>query len=54
MKNKEQIDDIHRKIIKGLEVTRKNLIREKKKNNGTLVYYKDGKIVKVKAKDLPG
>ena len=53
MKNKKQLNDIKTKLLKGLKVTHEDLIKEKKRNNGTLVIYKDGKIVKVKAKDLP-
>ncbi len=50
MKNKKQIEV---KLLKGLKLTHRNLIKEKKKNDGTLVFYKDGKIVKIKAKNLP-
>ncbi len=53
MKNKKQIKDIKRKLMLGLKQTHDNLIKEKKKNDGTLVYYKNGKIVKIKARDLP-
>jgi hypothetical protein len=53
MKNKKQIEDIGVKLLKGLKLTHRNLIKEKKKNDGTLVFYKDGKIVKIKAKNLP-
>ena len=53
MKNKKQIKEIKRRLMLGLKLTNQNLIKEKKKNDGTLVFYKDGKIVKVKARDLP-
>lgn len=40
------------KILKGLKLVHKRLIASKKATGGTLVYMKDGKIVKVKASDL--
>ena len=48
MKNKELRD----KIISGLELSFKRLVISKSKEDKELVFSKDGKIIKVKAKDL--
>ena len=40
------------KIIKGLELTHKKLIKSKKEKNIDMVISKNGKIIRVKAKDL--
>jgi hypothetical protein len=48
MKNKELRD----KIISGLELSFKRLVVSKSKEDKELVFLKDGKIIKVKAKDL--
>jgi len=53
MKNRKQIKEIHRKLKIGLKLTHRNLLKEKNKNDGTLVFYENGKIVKIKARDLP-
>ena len=43
---------IRDKIIKGMELTHKRLIKFKKERNLDLVIYDKGKIVKIPAKDL--
>lgn len=48
MSNKE----LREKIISGLELSFKKLVRSKSKEGKELIFSKDGKIVKVKAKDL--
>lgn len=41
-----------KKILKGLQLAYDRMIEFKKQKNSELVIYKDGKIVKIKAKDL--
>lgn len=43
---------IREKIIKGMELTHKKLIRSKKERNLDLVVSKKGKIVRIPAKDF--
>jgi len=43
---------IREKIIKGMELTHKRLIKFKKERNLDLVVYDKGKIVKIPAKEL--
>jgi len=45
-------NDIKNKILSGLELTFKKLVNSKSKNDGYLIYSKDGKIIKVRARDL--
>ena len=49
--NKEEIIDLHEKILKGLRLSFERLVKEKQKNNGILVFSKDDKIIFIKAKD---
>jgi hypothetical protein len=44
--------EVRDKILKGIELGVQNLIKERKKIDGELVVFKDGKIVHLKAKDL--
>jgi len=39
-------------ILKGIEIAFQRLLEKKSKENGELVYWKDGHIIRVKAKDL--
>ncbi|GAB2800405.1 hypothetical protein GCM10027275_53030 [Rhabdobacter roseus] len=48
MDNKE----LREKIISGLELSFKRLVISKSKEDKELVFSKDGKIVKIKARDL--
>jgi hypothetical protein len=48
MSNKEQIDDIRKKVLKGLNKTHKKLIETKRKNNSVLVISENGRIIKIK------
>jgi hypothetical protein len=43
---------MHKKISEGMELTFKKLVAYKQKNDGTFVFSDNGKIVKVKAKDI--
>lgn len=43
---------IRLRILQGLELSFKRLLEKKSKDNGVLVFCKDGHIVRIKAKDL--
>ncbi|HQH18888.1 MAG TPA: hypothetical protein PKZ43_04980 [Bacteroidales bacterium] len=43
---------IRSKILKGIELAFCRLIEKKSKENGDLIYCKDGRIFRIKAKDL--
>ena len=43
---------IRGKILKGMELTHKRLIQYKKERNFDLIVSKDGKVVRIPAKDL--
>ncbi|QNN43404.1 hypothetical protein [Pedobacter roseus] len=43
---------LHQKISEGMELTFKKLVAYKAKNDGILVFSDQGKIIKVKAKDI--
>ncbi|WP_293307962.1 hypothetical protein [Pedobacter sp. UBA5917] len=43
---------LHGKISEGMELTFKKLVDYKTKNDGVLVFSDQGKIIKVKAKDI--
>jgi len=43
---------IREKILKGMELTHKRLIQYKKERNFDLIISKDGKVVRIPAKDL--
>jgi len=51
--SKMDIPTLREQIRKGLELTFQKLLQEKKAKNGTFVFYEDGKIVKIKAVDIP-
>ena len=51
METKEQIDDIRKKILIGLEKSYKKLLETKRKNNGVLVISENGEIIKIKFKN---
>ena len=46
------LQKLHDKIKKGLDLTFRKLVAEKRKNNGVFVFSKDGKIIEVKAVDI--
>ena len=52
-KTKEQIDEFREKIRIGLDLTFKNLLKEKKAKDGEFVFSENGKIKIVKARDIP-
>lgn len=49
---KEEGEILGNKIKKGLELSFRRLVEKTKKENGTLVFSKDGKIIRVRARDL--
>ncbi len=50
MENNSEI--IKAKILKGLELSFQRLLEKKIKENGEFVFWKDGQVVHIKAKDL--
>ena len=50
--DKEKMDELREKIRLGLDLTFKKLLEEKRKNDGEFVFFRDGKIVKIKARDM--
>jgi len=51
-KSKFNTADLREKILKGMDLAVEKLIRQKQKEDGELVFSKNGKIVIIKAKDL--
>jgi len=43
---------IRKKILKGIKLAFQRLLEKKSKENGELIFWKDGHIVRIKAKDL--
>jgi hypothetical protein len=52
MENNNTLEELRNKILKGIEIAFENLVAKKKKDDSEFVFSKDGKIIKVKAKDL--
>jgi len=49
---KNKIEDLRTRILEGIDLYIKRLIIKKSKDDKDLVFSKDGKIIRVKAKDL--
>ena len=49
---KENVKDLRAKILKGLELAYSRLLSSKQKDDAELVISRNGKIVKVKAREL--
>jgi len=49
---KENVKDLRAKIIRGLELAYSRLLSSKQKDDAELVISRNGKIVKVKAREL--
>lgn len=49
---KENVKDLRAKIIQGIDLAYKRLLISKQKEDGELVISRNGKIVKVKAREL--
>ena len=45
-------NDFKEKFIKGLKLSFKKLVATKRQTDGTLIFSKKGKIVKIKARDI--
>jgi hypothetical protein len=52
MKNKNSKRDISAILEKSLKKVREQLIEKEKKSNGYLIISKDGKVIRIPAKDL--
>jgi len=50
--NTDKVKDLRDKIIKGIDLAFDRLLIAKQKDGSDLVFSRNGKIVKVKAKDL--
>lgn len=50
--NKAEVEIMHEKIVKGVKLAYERLLIEKQKDDSELVFSQNGKIVKVKARDL--
>ncbi len=50
--SKEESDQLTDKITEGVKLAIQRLIDRTKKEDGDLVIYKDGKVVRIKARDL--
>ncbi len=50
--NNDKIIELREKILKGIELAFEKLVKTKQKNDGKLVYSKDGKIYFVKANEM--
>jgi len=52
MENNKKVSELTKKISEGLKLAFDKLVKEKAKEDGELIFSENGKIVKVKAKDL--
>ncbi len=50
--NKEEVEIMQDKIVKGVELAYNRLLIEKQKDDSELVFSSNGKIVNIKARDL--
>ncbi len=46
--------ELKEKILKGLDLTFKKLVKSKRQTGGVFVFSENGKIIKVKARDIKG
>jgi hypothetical protein len=49
---KQDVQELRRKIIQGMDLSFNRLLTDKQKTNGDLVISRDGKVVKVKAREF--
>jgi hypothetical protein len=49
---KDEVKELRNKIIEGLKLSSKKMIEDKKKINGKIVVYADGKIQTINARDI--
>jgi hypothetical protein len=52
MKKRNEIKELKKRILAGIELAFRKLVETRSKEDGELVISKDGKIVKVKAREL--
>jgi hypothetical protein len=50
--DRRKLTEIQRKILAGLDLSAQKLIEAKKRNDQYLIIFRDGKIQKIKARDL--
>ena len=50
--NQEEIKALDEKIRKGLTLSFQRLVAKTKREDGELVIFKDGKVIRIKARDL--
>jgi len=50
--NKNKVKELRNKIIEGIDLAYDRLLTAKQKDDSELVFSRNGKIVKIKAKDL--
>ncbi len=50
--NKNKVKELRNKIIEGIDLAYERLLTAKQKDDSELVFSRNGKIVKIKAKDL--
>ena len=50
--NTDKVKDLREKIIKGIELAFQRLLIEKQKADSEFVFFRDGKIVNIKAREL--
>jgi len=50
--NKEYLIILQQKIVEGLKLSAKKLVETKKKNNGKIAIYRDGKVIVINASEL--
>ena len=48
----EEATILREKFIEGMKLARRRLVEETKKEDGELIFSKNGKIVRIKARDL--
>jgi hypothetical protein len=49
---KENIKDLRTKILQGIDLAYSRLLSSKQKEDGEIVISKDGKVIRVKAREL--
>lgn len=49
----ERGNDIKEKVLEGLDLSYKRLVKNKKERNFELVISKDGKIIRIKPEEIP-
>lgn len=51
-KKTDQIKDFSERLQKGLDLSFKKLVKAKQQNNGMFVFSENGKLIRIKAKDI--